>query len=349
MRPTKILLSIALGALGTSTSLLVSGSAAARPASRFAKEQASKPVSQAARSAEDKTADKSPDKLANKMDQPTQAVWPASHAWSSALEDQYSGFIARLGRSVAAGRCKTLSACMRDPEINPLFEPGAEKLRFHADCADVPYILRAYFSYHHDLPFSYAKSMQGHGRDARYYCHSCPSGLATWLDSPTPRQLFEKIGRVVHSGFFRTAPTVENADFYQAAVDRRAVRPGTMFYDPNGHVVVIYELTSDGRLLFFDGHPDGSLTHGVLSNKNVRGGLSQGGGLKNFRPVRYENGWIVQRRNDELPDYGGGSQFDRSRYQVNGRPVDYYAWLKSELAAPQTAASERAEPPPTLH
>jgi hypothetical protein len=278
----------------------------------------------------------------SKLDGPTAEVWPARRAWDAALEARYGEFIARLGHSVAAGRCRTLAACLRDPAINPLFEPGAESLRFHADCADVPYILRAYFAYHHDLPFSYAKSMQGHGRDARYYCHASPAGLSTWLDAPTPRQLFEGIGRVVHSGYFRTAPIVETADFYQAAVDRRAVRPGTMFYDPNGHVVVLYEILTNGAALFFDGHPDGSLTHGELSEKNVRGGLSQGGGLKNFRPVRFEIGCIVQKRNAELADYGGAVQFDRSRYQINGRPVDYYAWLKAELAAPAPGGSASA-------
>lgn len=278
----------------------------------------------------------------NKIDGPTAKVWPAHRAWDTALETQYGNFIARIGHAVAAGRCHTLAACLRDPAINPLFEPGAESLRFHADCADVPYILRAYFAYHHDLPFSYAKSMRGHGRDARYYHHAAPSGLSTWREAPTPRRLFEGIGRVVHSGYFRTAPIVETSDSYQAAVDRRAVRPGTMFYDPNGHVVVLYEILADGAALFFDGHPDGSLTHGALSEKNVRGGLSQGGGLKNFRPVRIENGCVVQKRNAELADYGGAAQFERSRYQVNGRPVDYYAWLKAALAAPAQGATASA-------
>ena len=112
-----------------------------------------------------------------------------------------------------------------------------------------------------------------------------------------------------------------------------------MFYDPNGHVVVIHEVLADGTLLFFDGHPDGSLTYGVLSEKNVRGGLSQGGGLKNFRPIRLQSGAVVQQRNAELQEYGGAAQFERSRYQINGRPVDYYAWLKAALTEPAAASA----------
>lgn len=269
-----------------------------------------------------------------KLDCPTQEVWPARRAWNAALEEEYSAFIARIGAAVAAGRCRTLAACMRDASINPLFEPGAETLKFHADCADVPYILRAYFAYRHDLPFVYARSMQGRGRDARYYRDAHPEGLLRWTDAATPRRLFQGLSSTVHSGYFRTAPAVENADFYQAAVDRRAVRAGTMFYDPNGHIVVIYSILPSGDLLFFDGHPDGFLTHGTLSEKNVRGGASQGGGLKNFRPIHQIGGAIAQQRNAELTDYGGSTQFEKERYRVDGHPVTYHAWLKSELAKP---------------
>lgn len=271
------------------------------------------------------------------MDQPTAEVWPARAAWNAAAEAGYSDFIAQLGSSIAAGRCRRLVDCLRDPAINPLFEPGAERLRFHADCADVPYILRAYYAFHHDLPFAHARSMHGRGRDARYYRDAQPSGLQAWLDAATPRRLFEGLGRIVHSGFFRTAPQVESADFYQLRVDRQAVRPGTMFYDPNGHIVVVYDLRPSGEVRFFDGHPDGYLTHGTLSEKNERGGVSQGGGFKNFRPIHLAHGAIVQSRNRELTDYGGTAPFDRSRYQVQGQAVSFHAWLKSQLALPVSA------------
>jgi len=88
---------------------------------------------------------------------------------------------------------------------------------------------------------------------------------------------------------------------------------------------------------FFDGHPDGYLTHGTLSEKNERGGVSQGGGFKNFRPIHIAHGAIVQSRNRELTDYGGTAPFDRSRYQVQGQAVSFHAWLKSQLALPVSA------------
>ena len=58
-----------------------------------------------------------------------------------------------------------------------------------------------------------------------------------------------------------TAADVDDGDFYQTSVDRRGIRPGTMYYDPNGHVLVVYDIRPDGDILMFDGHPDNSLSH----------------------------------------------------------------------------------------
>lgn len=271
--------------------------------------------------------------VAAKLDLPTEKSWPALRAWDGGAEAQYSEFISTIGRAVAAGKCRTLRDCLNDPAINPLHEFTAQALRFHADCADVPYILRAYYAYRHDLPFSYARTMQGRGHDARYYRDARPQGLRTWLESKTPRHLFQSLSSAVHSGFFRTAPAIESADFYQTTIDRNAVRPGTMFYDPNGHVLVVYALQPDGEVLTFDGHPDGYLTHGQLTEKNVHGGATQGGGFKNFRPITCQNGHVIQTENTAIAGFGGTDSFDRSRYQIDGKPVGFHAWVRGELAA----------------
>lgn len=267
-----------------------------------------------------------------KLDLPIDKSWPARRAWNDNAEARYSDFISTIGSAVAARKCHTLRDCLNDPAVNPLYEPNSPALRMHADCADVPYILRAYFAYRHDLPFSYARTMQGRGRDARYYRDAHPQGLRTWLESATPRQLFQSLSSAVHSGYFRTAPTLESADFYQATIARKAVRPGTMFYDPNGHVLVVYALRPDGDVLTFDSHPDGYLTYGNLSDKNERGGVTQGGGFKNFRPITCQNGRVMQAQNAEIADFGGTTSFDRSRYQVDGQPVEFHTWVRAQGA-----------------
>lgn len=277
-----------------------------------------------------------------KLDAPTAAVWQGQQSWDSAAESRYGEFVAAIGRAVADRRCRTLAACLNDPAINPLWSRMPAKLRLHADCADVPYILRAYFALHEDLPFAYARSMHGRGRDVRYYKDARPAGLCSWLEAPTPRTLLQGLSRKVHSGYFRTAPEIESADFYQTRIDRNAIHPGTLYYDPNGHVVVVYALRPDGDVLFFDGHPDGFLTHGVLSEKNVRGGASQGGGFKNFRPITVQHSGpqsaIVQAQNAQIPEYGGATPFDHSQYVISGRPVGFHTWVRAKLAALRTAS-----------
>lgn len=288
-------------------------------------------------------AGKAADQAASKLDAPTDSVWKGERAWDDAAEARYGEFVSTIGHAVADRRCRTLAACLNDPAINPLWTEQPAKLRFHADCADVPYILRAYFALHEDLPFAYTRSMQGRGRDARYYKDARPVGLCSWRESPTPRSLLQRLSGVVHSGYFRTAPRIENADFYQADISRQAIRPGTLYYDPNGHVVVVYELRPDGDVLFFDGHPDGFLTHGVLSEKNVRGGESQGGGFKNFRPIAVQKvgaqAAVVQQPNARIPEFGSTAPFDSSRYVVDGKPVRFHTWVRARLAAATQVAA----------
>jgi hypothetical protein len=286
-----------------------------------------------------------PQPAPGKLDAPTATVWKGQKAWDAPAEARYGEFVGAIGRAVAARRCRTLAACLNDPELNPLWSNLPAKLRLHADCADVPYILRAYFALHEDLPFAYSRSMHGRGRDVRYYKDARPSGLCSWRESPTPRTLLQGLSRIVHSGYFRTAPGVETADFYQTRIDRSAIRPGTLYYDPNGHVVVVYDLRPSGEVLFFDGHPDGFLTHGVLSEKNVRGGVSQGGGFKNFRPIAVQGTGtqraVLQAPNAQIPEYGGTSPFDRSQYVLSGQPVGFHAWVRAKLATLLTASARQ--------
>jgi hypothetical protein len=140
---------------------------------------------------------------------------------------------------------------------------------------------------------------------------------------------------------FRTAPAIESADFYQTRVTRKAIRPGTMFYDPNGHVLVVYALRPDGEVLTFDGHPDGYLTHGELTEKNVRGGATQGGGFKNFRPISCQDGRVLQAQNAAIADFGGTAPFERSRYQVAGQPVGFHAWVRNQLVLDEARLATR--------
>ena len=64
-----------------------------------------------------------------------------------------------------------MHACLIGAPSNPLFRasnpPG---MHFYADCADLPYMLRAYYAWKNGLPFSFATAATplGHSRDIRY-------------------------------------------------------------------------------------------------------------------------------------------------------------------------------------
>ena len=269
---------------------------------------------------------------AQSLDLPTAIAWPAEHEWDDAMESRYSDFVATIGRAVAAGRCGTLSHCLNNPSINPLFIRSGRRVHIHADCADVPYTLRAWFAYRNHLPFAYARTMRGSGHDPRYLRNARATGTRLWTNFATPRDVLQSISSDVHSGFLRTAPDIEDSDFYQTTVDRRGIRPGTSYYDPNGHVLVVYEIHDDGEILMFDGHPDNTLSHPRFSERYFLGSARSGGGFKNFRPISWQNGVLVRWRNVEIPTFGGVEQFDATRRVGTIGAVTFHAWVRARMA-----------------
>ncbi|MCE9579609.1 MAG: hypothetical protein K8W52_41195 [Deltaproteobacteria bacterium] len=267
------------------------------------------------------------------FDRPTAEIWPAVATWSPTLEDEYAAFVARLGDAVEARTCRGLQGCLRDPAANLLWDGSDATLDIVVDCADLPYLLRAYFAFKRRLPFGFVSAVDGAaGRDIRYTRDVHPVAWKTWRDFPTPRDLFEHMVNYVHSGMFRTAPTVEDADFYPVAVDRRAIRPGAIFYDPNGHVLVVARRTASGAIYLLDGHPDGTLTWTRFGEALALGGADQGGGFRAFRPLLLAGDALVRTPNAGLPLYDPDAQHDRARWQVDGTAVGYHAWIRGTVA-----------------
>lgn len=285
------------------------------------------------------------------LDQPIDQVWPAANTWNDRLEDEYSDFVERLGQAVASRRCRRLDQCLRDPGSNSLYDDATDRnLTLEADCADLPYILRAYFSYKRRLPFGFVSSVSGRGGvvrrghlDLRYALNIRPEAWRTWRDYRTPREVLSAVGRRVHSGMYRIAPEIENGDFYPVAITRRAVRPGTVFYDPNGHVLVVAQVRRDGVIYLLDGHPDGSLTWKRFGQAFVTGTARLGGGFKNFRPQRWVDGRIVRASNASLPLFDGTAQYDSRRHFINGQRTTYHAWVRFSLSEGNTTVDPVTE------
>ena len=53
------------------------------------------------------------------------------------------------------------------------------------------------------------------------------------------RQFLRKLANTVHSGSARTALADEATDLYPVPLTREALRPGTVYADPYGHVLVL--------------------------------------------------------------------------------------------------------------
>jgi hypothetical protein len=278
------------------------------------------------------------------IDRPTTAVWPAVNRWNERLEQEYAEFVETLGDAIESRRCHHLDQCLRDPVANTTYEPAVDaKLRLDLDCADLPYVLRAYFSFKRRLPFGFVAATRDQGRDPRYAVGIEPTQFLTWRDFPTPRRLLvEMIGRV-HSGMYRIAPQVETGDLFPLSITRRAVRPGSIFYDPNGHVLVVARARPDGAVYMIDGHPDGSITWKRFGAAFAIGSARLGGGFKAFRPLRLEDGKLVQARNQELANFDASTQYDRSRHVVDGTPVAYHLWVRALLAESNAAVDPLVE------
>ncbi|NUN06557.1 MAG: hypothetical protein HUU57_12445 [Bdellovibrio sp.] len=285
--------------------------------------------------------------------------------WTEQDEQNFGQFITRLGESVEKRECTHVDKCLQSP-ANMYVGTDPANLRLFADCADLPYYLRGYFAWKNDLPFSFQNDVNprqgGDNKDVRYTKFG---NYVTGRYGLVPGRsggfnaveiLNNSLVDSVWSASFRVLGVEEGAhftDFYPVALSREAIRPGTVIYDPNGHVAIIYKVTDDGRIFYIDSHPDNTLTSGMYTPKFTRSFPYQGAGFKNFRPLRLENaarnsagefygGRIVGVRNSQLrhfsleqfygnrPDPQGDWQ--KGQFFFRGVQFDYYEYLRLAVA-----------------
>ncbi len=278
--------------------------------------------------------------------------------WGAEDEDAYSEFVQAIGRS----SCTSLESCLAI-SANPYHVPDDPE--FTGDCADMAYVLRAYFAWKTGLPFSYQNAMKtadGVREDLRYSSNGniVASRRSAIGDKPVSAASFiGRIGGEVSTAMFRTHPdNGEGAlfdDFYPVKIDHEAVRPGVLAYDIYGHVGIIYDILDDGRILLIASHPDRSVTRTTYGSNFLRSKPDLGAGLKGWRPVRLEGarrlpdgsfagGTIRAAKNADIPHYSMeqfiGNRPDPSgdwRYGdfvVKGRTVNYYDFIRRTLASP---------------
>jgi hypothetical protein len=293
-------------------------------------------------------------------------VWPVRANWSRATENLYSAWIEKLFDAPldAEPSWPALYNVLRDRSRNMLFNYlGAREdevpMTLRPDCADLVYFLRAYFASKLGLPFGYSTCSRGGGGK--------PPKCYTWLTNLTPvagqrpgvgpafGDFLRAVGDAVQSGAVRTLANDDNTDFYAVPLSQQTLRPGVVYADPYGHVMVLVRRVPEangaaGVFLAVDGEPDGT----VARKRFWRGTFlfahepSLGSpGFKRFRPVvRDANGGLRRLTNAEIakdPNYGDFSLeqsqlgvedfYDRMDDVMSPEPLDPFRAMKGAIAS----------------
>lgn len=289
---------------------------------------------------------------------PTGFQWRVTKlSWSASDERAFGDFVHALGVS----DCRNMDECLKSP-ANIYRASDPKGMNFYADCADMPYLLRGYFAWKNGLPFSYASGVAavGNSKDLRYsrygnYVYARtdvrPPAEGLW---PNARTVFSNLNNYISSAMYRFAPDQtrgELTDFYPVKIAPGSIRPGTVIYDPNGHVAMVYDVDDEGRIRFIDSHPDNTVTRGNYGRRFVRASAPMGAGFKNWRPLAlvgatqgadgsYIGGVIKLATNAALPDWSdeqffgttGGRSWQSAQFVYQGTAIDYYDYVRRAVA-----------------
>lgn len=264
-----------------------------------------------------------------------QAVWTASD------EAGYSAFVQALGES----GCATPDDCINS-SANPLRSASDGFIAFNADCADLIYMLRAYYAWKRGLPFTYTTGVTPIGAGGLRFSSggNRASGRRTIHAGDSIREVLNSLRDGTSSAMFRIGPGADESpesDFYPVKIQRESIRPGTAIYDPNGHVAMVYKVGDDGRIHYMDSHPDFTLSRSVYGAQFGRDLPELGGGFKNFRPFQVISGRAAMAPNTMIGDYSleqyfGADTANRSwqaaRFVHSGAELGYYEFVRARMA-----------------
>jgi len=156
------------------------------------------------------------------------------------------------------------------------------------------------------------------------------------------------VADVVQTGAVRVSATDDRTDFYMVPLTQATLRPGTVYADPYGHVLILVKRVPEangapGVFLAVDAEPDGTVTRKRFWRGNflfVHDAALGSPGFKRFRPiVREKNGALRRLTNAEIakdPQYGDFS-LAQSRLSVQ----DFYDRM-DDVMSPQPLDPVRA-------
>ncbi|WP_218920278.1 hypothetical protein [Chondromyces crocatus] len=264
-------------------------------------------------------------------------TWQSARAWTSADEDLYSAWIERLFDAPLTEQpsWRALQEVLRDDRRNLLHnhlgqgedDPPPRGLSLKPDCADLPYFLRAYFAFKRGLAFGFSACTRG-GYGAPPSCRRFRSsderfsGKARSLVQAFNHFLRVTVADTVHSGSSRVPSESEEGDYYSVALTAQSLRPGTVYADPYGHVLMVTKRvpqTDDagGVLLAVDGQPDGTVARRRFWRGNFLFAVEPslgGAGFKRFRPLMRERGRLRPLTNEEIARHEVYGDYSRDQH-----------------------------------
>lgn len=159
----------------------------------------------------------------------------------------------------------------------------------------------------------------------------------------------------VHSGSARTKAEDNNTDYYPVPLKQDTLRPGVIYADPYGHVLMLVRRVPQtsgaaGVFLAVDGQPDGTVARKRFWRGNflfAQNPALGSPGFKRFRPIVLEkNGGLRRLSNEEIaanPQYGDFSLeqsrlgveefYDRMEDVMSPQPLDPLSAMKEAITS----------------
>jgi hypothetical protein len=271
--------------------------------------------------------------------------------WSEADEKGFGDFVGALG----ATNCSSSQSCLRNA-ANPYRNTDQSFLDVDVDCAKLPYLLRAYYAWKNGLPMSYVDAVSGTGGDLRYtkVANRAVSrhDIIDRGDGINAPRAIQQMLESVFSGTYRTDANEKKgvlSDFYAPALQPGTIRPGTIVYDVNGHVGIIWKVDADGRAYYMDAHPDYTITRSVYGAQFGQSPARLGGGLKNWRPFQLVGahrgkggallgGHMAYAENAQIADFSlvqyvgtepnKSQDVTKARFLYNGQELGFYEYVR---------------------
>jgi hypothetical protein len=145
------------------------------------------------------------------------------------------------------------------------------------------------------------------------------------------------VGDVVHTGSVRAGD--DTADFYTVPLTKETLRPGTVYADPYGHVLMLVHRVPEvngkpGVFLAVDAEPDGSITRKRFWRGNflfVHEPALGTPGFKHFRPIVHDRGGPLHRlSNADINKHPQFGDFSLEQSQMSAE--DFYDRMEDVMS-----------------